>query len=137
MKAISLECGLQDEFNLQAGTAIMHSQLDEAGIEHRFELILIVGQDGRERPHLDYAGIDPKGKVLIIRLISVGQQAFVGLGAYSLFAATLIAGWNPLFGILAGGVVAALLALPTALLVFRLRGAYFAVGTWVVARSRC
>lgn len=66
-------------------------------------------------------------------LVSVGQQAFVGLGAYSLFAATLIAGWNPVFGILAGGVVAAVLALPTALLVFRLRGAYFAVGTWVAA----
>jgi branched-chain amino acid transport system permease protein len=66
-------------------------------------------------------------------LVSVGQQAFVGLGAYSLFAAALIAGWDPLLGIVAGGVVAAVLALPTALLVFRLRGAYFAVGTWVAA----
>jgi branched-chain amino acid transport system permease protein len=31
------------------------------------------------------------------------------------------------------GAVAALLAIPTAFLVFRLRGAYFAIGTWVVA----
>jgi enterochelin esterase-like enzyme len=38
MRAISLECGLQDEYNLQAGTAILHSQLEDAGIEHRFEL---------------------------------------------------------------------------------------------------
>jgi branched-chain amino acid transport system permease protein len=34
---------------------------------------------------------------------------------------------------LLAGVTAALLALPAALLVFRLRGAYFAIGTWVVA----
>ena len=38
MRAISLECGLQDEYNLQAGTAILHGQLEAAGIEHRFEL---------------------------------------------------------------------------------------------------
>jgi enterochelin esterase-like enzyme len=38
MRAISLECGLQDEWNLHAGTAILHSQLEEAGIDHRFEL---------------------------------------------------------------------------------------------------
>jgi len=66
-------------------------------------------------------------------LVSVGQQAFVGLGAYSLFAAVLIPGWDPLVGILLGGVVAGILAFPAALLVFRLRGAYFGIGTWVVA----
>ncbi len=38
MRAISLECGLQDEWNLQAGTAILHSRLEAAGIDHRFEL---------------------------------------------------------------------------------------------------
>jgi len=38
MRAISLECGLQDEWNLAAGTAIIHGQLDKAGIDHRFEL---------------------------------------------------------------------------------------------------
>ena len=66
-------------------------------------------------------------------LVSIGQQAFIGLGAYTLFAATLIAGLDPLIAILIGGVVAAVLALPTALVVFRLRGAYFAIGTWVAA----
>jgi branched-chain amino acid transport system permease protein len=66
-------------------------------------------------------------------LVSVGQQAFIGLGAYSLFASTLIAGLDPLVAIVIGGAVAALLALPTALVVFRLRGAYFAIGTWVAA----
>jgi branched-chain amino acid transport system permease protein len=66
-------------------------------------------------------------------LISVGQQAFVGLGGYLLFALTLIGGLNPLLAIPLAGLVSALFALPTALVVFRLRGAYFAIGTWVVA----
>jgi branched-chain amino acid transport system permease protein len=66
-------------------------------------------------------------------LVSIGQQAFIGLGAYALFAATLIAELDALVGIVIGGVVAAVLAVPTALVVFRLRGAYFAIGTWVAA----
>jgi len=66
-------------------------------------------------------------------LISVGQQAFVGLGGYLLFALTIMAGLDPLVAIVLAGVIAGLLALPTAFVVFRLRGAYFAIGTWVVA----
>jgi branched-chain amino acid transport system permease protein len=66
-------------------------------------------------------------------LVSVGQQAFVGLGGYLLFALTVHAGIDPLLAILLAGLVAGLLAFPTALVVFRLRGAYFAIGTWVVA----
>jgi branched-chain amino acid transport system permease protein len=66
-------------------------------------------------------------------LVSIGQQAFVGLGAYTLFAATLMLGLDPLIAILLGGIVSAILAVPTALIVFRLRGAYFAIGTWVAA----
>jgi branched-chain amino acid transport system permease protein len=66
-------------------------------------------------------------------LVSVGQQAFVGLGGYLLFALTVHRGFDPLVAILTAGLVAATLALPTALVVFRLRGAYFAIGTWVVA----
>ena len=38
MRAISLECGLQDEYNLYVGTAIIHERLERAGIEHRFDL---------------------------------------------------------------------------------------------------
>ncbi len=66
-------------------------------------------------------------------LVSVGQQAFVGLGGYMLFAFTVYGGVDPLLAIVLSGVVAFLLAFPTALVVFRLRGAYFAIGTWVVA----
>ena len=66
-------------------------------------------------------------------LISVGQQAFVGLGAYLLFAWTILGGVDPVLAIVLSGALAALIALPTSFLVFRLKGAYFAVGTWVVA----
>lgn len=66
-------------------------------------------------------------------LVSVGQQAFVGIGAYGMFAAVILWGWDPLAGILVGGVVAFALSIPMAFFAFRLNGAYFAIGTWVVA----
>jgi branched-chain amino acid transport system permease protein len=66
-------------------------------------------------------------------LVSVGQQTFVGLGGYLLFAFTVRLGLDPLLAILLAGIIAALLAIPTAFVVFRLQGAYFAVGTWVMA----
>ena len=66
-------------------------------------------------------------------LVSVGQQAFVGFGGYLLFALTIFAGFNPLLAIPISGIFGALISLPIAFLIFRLRGAYFAIGTWVVA----
>jgi branched-chain amino acid transport system permease protein len=66
-------------------------------------------------------------------LVSVGQQAYVGLGGYMLFALTILAGISPLWAIPAAGLIGALAAVPVAALVFRLRGHYFAIGTWVVA----
>jgi branched-chain amino acid transport system permease protein len=66
-------------------------------------------------------------------LVSVGQQAFVGLGGYILFALAILWGVHPIVAILAAGPVAAAVAIPVAALIFRLRGAYFAIGTWVVA----
>ena len=66
-------------------------------------------------------------------LVSVGQQAYVGFGGYMLFALAIFAGFNPVVAILLGGVLAALISIPIATLVFRLKGAYFAIGTWVIA----
>ncbi|SDW88979.1 branched-chain amino acid ABC transporter permease [Roseicitreum antarcticum] len=66
-------------------------------------------------------------------LVSVGQQAFVGLGGYALFGAAILWGLDPLFSLLLAGVAALIVAVPTAFFVFRLQGAYFAIGTWVVA----
>jgi branched-chain amino acid transport system permease protein len=66
-------------------------------------------------------------------LVSVGQQAYVGLGAYLLFALTILVDAPPLLAIPLAGVGAAALAIPAATLLFRLRGHYFAIGTWIVA----
>ena len=66
-------------------------------------------------------------------LVSVGQQAFVGMGAYAMFGTVILLGWDPVPSILAGGFAALLLAIPTAFFSFRLKGAYFAIGTWVIA----
>lgn len=66
-------------------------------------------------------------------LVSVGQQAYVGLGGYITFSLALFLGVHPLLAIPLAGLVAALVAIPVASLVFRLAGAYFAIGTWVMA----
>ena len=66
-------------------------------------------------------------------LVSVGQQAFVGIGGYALFALVILGGIDPIPAIFLAGFAGLLLAIPTAFFVFRLNGAYFAIGTWVIA----
>jgi len=66
-------------------------------------------------------------------LLSVGQQAFVGLGGYILFSLAMFAGVPILVALPLAGVATALIAWPTALIAFRLTGPYFAIGTWVIA----
>src|SRR5437588_6470155 len=66
-------------------------------------------------------------------LVSIGQQAYVGLGGYVLFACAIGGGVQPLLAIPLAGLAAAAIAIPAAGLLFRLRGHYFAIGTWVVA----
>ena len=66
-------------------------------------------------------------------LVSVGQQAYVGFGGYMLFALSIFGGLHPLAAIALAGVLGCLISIPVAALIFRLRGAYFAIGTWVMA----
>ncbi|MCP4318945.1 MAG: branched-chain amino acid ABC transporter permease [Hyphomicrobiales bacterium] len=66
-------------------------------------------------------------------LVSVGQQAFVGFGGYCLFGLTIFFGLSPLAAVPIAGLAGALVSVPVAVLIFRLRGAYFAIGTWVIA----
>lgn len=66
-------------------------------------------------------------------LVSVGQQAFVGFGGYMLFALAIFLGIDPLLAIVGAGVLGALIAVPIGALLFRLHGAYFAIGSWVFA----
>lgn len=66
-------------------------------------------------------------------VVSVGQQAFVGLGAYSMVALVNVHGQNIWASIPMSAVLTALVSIPLALIAFRLRGSYFAIGTWVLA----
>ena len=66
-------------------------------------------------------------------LVSVGQQVYVGFGGYLLFALTIFGGLHPLLAIAVAAGLGALVSIPGATLIFRLRGAYFAIGTWVIA----
>lgn len=68
-------------------------------------------------------------------LMSVGQHAFVGLGGYVLVIGTVSLGLPPLATLPIAFVVTGVVAAAFALLLFRLEGAYFAIGTWVAAES--
>ena len=67
-------------------------------------------------------------------LVSVGQQAFFGIGAY--FAIRLAAGGFPAYpSLLAGAVGAALISVPVSFFMLRLRGGEFSIGMWVLAEA--
>lgn len=66
-------------------------------------------------------------------MVSIGQQAYFGVGGYVLIALGNLAGVNPFLAIPIAGIVAGLVALPVSQLAFRLQGGYFAVGTWAIA----
>jgi branched-chain amino acid transport system permease protein len=66
-------------------------------------------------------------------LLSIGHQAFVGAGAYAMFATSIHAGVSPYLAMLAAPVIAALLAAVVAPILFRLRDAYFTISMWVLA----
>ncbi|MGH1563352.1 branched-chain amino acid ABC transporter permease [Mumia sp. DW29H23] len=65
-------------------------------------------------------------------MVSVGQQAFIGVGAYTVVGLA-DQGLSPFLALVFAALTAAVLAIPTSWLAFRLRGDYFAVGTWVIA----
>lgn len=66
-------------------------------------------------------------------LVSVGQQAFVGIGGYALvYLATALA-VPTLPALILGGFAGLAAATVASFFIFRLKGAYFAIGTWVVA----
>src|SRR5256712_9424989 len=65
-------------------------------------------------------------------LLSVGQQAFLGIGAYGtvFFAAQ---GVSPYPAMLLATLVAEVISVPISLFALRLRAAQFAIGMWVIA----
>lgn len=67
-------------------------------------------------------------------LVSFGQQAFLGVGAYTVLVA-MHAGVNPFAAVPIAAVVSFVVAVPLSYGLFRTRGAYFAIATWVVAEA--
>jgi branched-chain amino acid transport system permease protein len=67
-------------------------------------------------------------------LVSVGQQAFVGLGAYFVLILA-VHGSSPFAAIPVAAIGCGVAALPMWWLVSRLRSGYFAIATWVLAAT--
>jgi branched-chain amino acid transport system permease protein len=68
-------------------------------------------------------------------LVSLGQQMFIGLGGYSLAVITEIYQLPMALGLVAGGVISVLFALLISQPIFRMRGVYFTIGTWIAAEA--
>ena len=65
-------------------------------------------------------------------LVSVGQQAFFGVGGY--LALRLVdAGMTPYLALIIGAVGAGIVAIPISTFALRLKGGEFAIGMWVIA----
>jgi branched-chain amino acid transport system permease protein len=67
-------------------------------------------------------------------LVSVGQQAFVGLGAYFVLILA-IHGFSVFVALPISAIICGVAALPLWWLVSRLRSGYFAIATWVLAAT--
>lgn len=65
--------------------------------------------------------------------VSFGHAALMGVGAYTTMILYLKLGIAPWWGMVAGGLAAALVSVPVGLICFRLRGPYFSLATLAVA----
>lgn len=68
-------------------------------------------------------------------MTSLGQQAFIGVAGYSMAVMTTTYLASYWIGLLVGGAIGAVLALILSVILFRMRGMYFAVATWVIAEA--
>ena len=68
-------------------------------------------------------------------LVSLGQQIFVGLGGYSLAVVTRVFDLPVAAGFVVAGVVSVLVALVMSFPIFKMKGVYFTIGTWIVAEG--
>ncbi|MFH0915785.1 MAG: branched-chain amino acid ABC transporter permease [bacterium] len=66
-------------------------------------------------------------------ILSVGQQGYIGIGSYALWLFADVLHINPFISVIFAAIGGAIIALPAATLVFKLRGGYLAIGTWVIA----
>jgi branched-chain amino acid transport system permease protein len=66
-------------------------------------------------------------------MVSIGQQAYIGIGAYGLVYLANSVGVSPFVALPVAALACGVVALAVSYLVFRLAGGYFAIATWVVA----
>jgi branched-chain amino acid transport system permease protein len=66
-------------------------------------------------------------------MVSIGQQAYLGLGGYALLVMGNFLEIDPFVAVPIAAVFTMLVALPVSQFAFRLQGGYFAIGTWVIA----
>ncbi len=66
-------------------------------------------------------------------MVSIGQQAFIGIGAYGIVYAADNLGVGPIIAVPIAMVISGAIAYLVSFLAFRLSGGYFAIGTWVIA----
>jgi len=66
-------------------------------------------------------------------LVSVGQQAFIGIGAYGVVFLSVQHSLNPYLAMLLATLIGAAISIPLAAIMLWLRGGAFAIGMWVVA----
>jgi branched-chain amino acid transport system permease protein len=70
------------------------------------------------------------GNVMVI-----GQHAFVGIGAYAFYGFAMLAGWHMAAALPVAMAVTLGFGMVTYAMLYRLRTAYLAVGSWVVAET--
>jgi len=68
-------------------------------------------------------------------LLSLGMQAFIGIGGYCLAVFSVNYGVNIYLAILMGGIFSVLFGLAVSPALFKMTGVYFAIGSWVVAEA--
>jgi predicted MFS family arabinose efflux permease len=73
------------------------------------------------------------GDFVATSIVTVGQQGFVGIGSYVFFEFAMLEHWSPIRALLMSPLIAGALAVPSLIVIFRLRSSYLAVGTWVVS----
>lgn len=68
-------------------------------------------------------------------LVSLGQQMFIGLGGYALAVITENYHLPLLLGLLTGGIISVMFAFVISQPIFKMRGVYFSIGTWIAAEA--
>lgn len=68
-------------------------------------------------------------------MTSLGHQIFIGLAGYAMAVITATYGLPFWLALILGGVFAVIIAVLLSLLLFRMKGMYFAIATWVTAEA--